>query len=102
VLPRNAGAIWRGRRCQTGQVITIDPGQEGDHMSAADYLMVGLTVDRVARLPRRREMAAVIRPWGPGEVLLEWGVTACCLRRADSHRSDCPPDLTCTTVTLGA
>jgi hypothetical protein len=28
VLPRNAGAIWRGRRCQTGQVIAIDPGQE--------------------------------------------------------------------------
>src|SRR5262249_39074836 len=33
VLPRNAGAIWRGRRCETGQVVTIDPGQEGDHMS---------------------------------------------------------------------
>ena len=45
VLPGNAGAIWRGRRCKTGQVVTIDPGQEGDHMSAADYLMVGLTVD---------------------------------------------------------
>ena len=45
VLPRNAGAIWRGRRCKTGQVVTIDPGQEGDHMSAADYLMVGLTVN---------------------------------------------------------
>ena len=25
VLPRNAAARWRGRRCQTGQVITIDP-----------------------------------------------------------------------------
>ena len=23
VLPRNADAIWRGRRCKTGQVITI-------------------------------------------------------------------------------
>ena len=45
VLPRNAGALWRGRRCQTGQVVTFDPGQEGDHMSAADHLMVGLTVD---------------------------------------------------------
>src|SRR5262249_48938639 len=45
VLPRNAGALWRGRRCQTGQVITLDPGQEGDHLSAADYWMVGLTVD---------------------------------------------------------
>ena len=45
VLPRNAGAIWRGRRCKTGQVVTLDPGQEGDHMSAADYWMVGLTVD---------------------------------------------------------
>jgi hypothetical protein len=28
VLPSNEGAIWRGRRCQTGQVVTIDPGQE--------------------------------------------------------------------------
>jgi AraC family ethanolamine operon transcriptional activator len=45
VVPRNAGAIWRGRRCKAGQVVTIDPGQEGDHMSAADYLWVGLTVD---------------------------------------------------------
>jgi hypothetical protein len=40
VLPRNQGAIWRGRRCQAGQVVTIDPGQEGDHMSAADYRWV--------------------------------------------------------------
>ena len=44
VLPRNVGAIWRGRRCKTGQVVTIDPAQEGDHMSAADYLTVGLPV----------------------------------------------------------
>jgi AraC family ethanolamine operon transcriptional activator len=56
VLPRNAGAIWRGRRCQTGQVVTIDPAQEGDHMSAADYLMVGLTVDGAFF----RECAAVL------------------------------------------
>jgi hypothetical protein len=45
VLPRNAAARWRGRRCKSGQVVTIDPGQEGDHLTAADYLMVGLTVD---------------------------------------------------------
>jgi AraC family ethanolamine operon transcriptional activator len=56
VLPSNAGAIWRGRRCKTGQVVTIDPGQEGDHMSAADYLMVGLTVDGAFF----RECAAVL------------------------------------------
>jgi hypothetical protein len=45
VLPRNAAARWRGRRCKTDQVVTLDPGQEGDHLSAAAYLMVGLTVD---------------------------------------------------------
>jgi AraC family ethanolamine operon transcriptional activator len=66
VLPRNAGAIWRGRRCKTGQVITIDPSQEGDHMSAADYLMVGLTVDG----DFFRECAAVLGGFDPEERLV--------------------------------
>src|SRR5215472_7926578 len=66
VLPTNAGAIWRGRRCETGQVITIDPGQEGDHMSAADYLMVGLTVDG----DFFRECAAVLGGFDPEERLV--------------------------------
>jgi AraC family transcriptional regulator, ethanolamine operon transcriptional activator len=65
VLPRNAGAIWRGRRCKTGQVVTIDPGQEGDHISAADYLMVGLTVDG----DFFRECAAVLGGFDPKERL---------------------------------
>jgi AraC family ethanolamine operon transcriptional activator len=65
VLPRNAGAIWRGRRCKRGQVVTIDPGQEGDHMSAADYLMVGLTVDGAFF----RECAAVLGGFDPNEQL---------------------------------
>jgi AraC family ethanolamine operon transcriptional activator len=66
VLPRNAGAIWRGQRCKTGQVVTIDPGQEGDHMSADDYLMVGLTVDG----DFFRECAAVLGGFDPEERLV--------------------------------
>src|SRR6516162_4943433 len=66
VLPRNQGAIWRGRRCQTGQVVTIDPGQEGDHLSAADYWMVGLTVDG----DLFRECAAVLGGFDPDERLV--------------------------------
>jgi AraC family ethanolamine operon transcriptional activator len=66
VLPRNAAATWRGRRCQTGQVVTIDPGQEGDHMSAAGYLMVGLTVDGELF----RECAAVLGGFDPDERLV--------------------------------
>jgi AraC family transcriptional regulator, ethanolamine operon transcriptional activator len=65
VLPRNAGALWRGRRCKTGQVITLDPGQEGDHLSAAEYLMVGLTVDG----DFFRECAAVLGGFDPEERL---------------------------------
>jgi len=65
VLPRNAGAIWRGRRCKKGQVVTIDPGQEGDHVSAANYLMVGLTVDG----DFFRECAAVLGGFDPEERL---------------------------------
>src|SRR5262249_55621630 len=45
VLPSNEGALWRGRRCKTGQLVTLDPGQEGDHITAADYEIIGLTVD---------------------------------------------------------
>jgi AraC family ethanolamine operon transcriptional activator len=66
VLERNAGALWRGRRCKTGQVVTIDPGQEGDHMSAADYLMVGLTVDG----DFFRDCAAVLGGFDPDERLV--------------------------------
>src|SRR5262249_36320180 len=66
VLPSNAGALWRGRRCQTGQVVTIDPGQEVDHMSAADYWMVGLTVDG----DFFRECAAVLGGFDPDERLV--------------------------------
>src|SRR5262249_48169840 len=66
VLPSNAGALWRGRRCQMGQVITLDPGQEGDHMSAADYWMVGLTVDGKFF----RECAAVLGGFDPDERLV--------------------------------
>jgi AraC family ethanolamine operon transcriptional activator len=65
VLPGNAGALWRGRRCQAGQVVTIDPGQEGDHVSAADYLMVGLTVGGDCF----RECAAVLGGFDPEERL---------------------------------
>jgi AraC family ethanolamine operon transcriptional activator len=78
VLPRNAGAIWRGRRCKTDQVVTIDPGQEGDHMSAANYWMVGLTVDGEFF----RECAAVLGGFDPEERLVgRLAVTsspACC------------------------
>lgn len=84
VLPSNAGAIWRGRRCQTGQVITIDPGQEGDHMSAADYLMVGLTVDG----DFFRECAAVLGGFDPAERLVgRLAVTSspACYRALTTH-----------------
>jgi AraC family ethanolamine operon transcriptional activator len=84
VLARNAGAIWRGRRCQTGQVITIDPGQEGDHMSAADYLMVGLTVDG----DFFRECAAVLGGFDPDERLVDRLAVTCspaCCRALTTH-----------------
>jgi AraC family ethanolamine operon transcriptional activator len=45
VLPRNEGALWRGRRCKTGQVVTLVPGQEEDHITTDDYEFIGLTVD---------------------------------------------------------
>jgi AraC family transcriptional regulator, ethanolamine operon transcriptional activator len=45
VLPSNEGAIWRGRRCKTGQVVAIAPGQEADRITAAEHEAVTLTVD---------------------------------------------------------
>src|SRR5262249_23687761 len=45
VLPRNDGALWRGRRCQAGQVVTLAPTQEADHITTTDYEFLGLTVD---------------------------------------------------------
>ena len=43
VLPANQGALWRGRRCAAGQFVTIDPAQQSDHVTTADYEFVGLT-----------------------------------------------------------
>jgi AraC family ethanolamine operon transcriptional activator len=65
VLPRSEGALWRGRRCKTGQVVTIDPGQECDHITAADFEMVGLTVDGDCF----RKCAAVLGGFDPEERL---------------------------------
>ena len=45
VLPRNEGALWRGRRCKTGQVVVIDPGQECEHITTTDYEFLGLSLD---------------------------------------------------------
>jgi AraC family ethanolamine operon transcriptional activator len=45
VLPRNEGARWRGRPCRAGQVVTIDPSQECDHLTTSDYEFLALTVD---------------------------------------------------------
>jgi AraC family transcriptional regulator, ethanolamine operon transcriptional activator len=45
VLPSNEGAIWRGRRCKTGQVVVGDPSLEPDHISAAESKGVGVIVD---------------------------------------------------------
>ena len=66
MLPRNAAARWRGRRYQTGQVVTLDPGQEADHVTAADYEFVGLTVDG----DFFRECAAVFGGFDPQERLV--------------------------------
>jgi AraC family ethanolamine operon transcriptional activator len=49
-----------------GQVVTLDPGQEGDHLSADDYWMVGLTVDGALF----RECAAVLGGFDPEERLV--------------------------------
>jgi AraC family ethanolamine operon transcriptional activator len=84
VLPGNEGAVWRGRRCKAGQVVTIDPGQEGDHMSAADYLMVGLTVDG----DFFRECAAVLGGFDPEERLagrLAFTPHPACCRALTAH-----------------
>ena len=45
VLPKNEGALWRGRRCKTGQVVVIDPGQECEHITTTDYEFLGLSLD---------------------------------------------------------
>jgi len=78
VLPKNEGALWRGRRCKTGQVVTLVPGQEEDHITAADYEFVGLTVDG----DFFRECAAVLGGFDPEERLVgRLAVTsspACC------------------------
>jgi AraC family transcriptional regulator, ethanolamine operon transcriptional activator len=66
VLPRNEGALWRGHRCKTGQVVTIEPGQEADHITAADYEIVALTVDG----DFFRECAAVLDGFDPDERLV--------------------------------
>jgi AraC family ethanolamine operon transcriptional activator len=66
VLPRNAGSIWRGRRCKTGQVVTLDPGQEADHVTAADYEFLSLTLDG----DFFRECAAVPGGFDPDERLV--------------------------------
>jgi AraC family ethanolamine operon transcriptional activator len=66
VLPKNEGALWRGRRCQTGQVVTLVPGQQEDHITAADYEFVGLTVDG----DFFRECAAVLGGFDPEERLV--------------------------------
>jgi AraC family ethanolamine operon transcriptional activator len=65
VLPRNEGALWRGRRCKPGQVVTIDPSQECDHLTAADYEFLALTVDGDCF----RECAAVLGRFDPQERL---------------------------------
>jgi AraC family transcriptional regulator, ethanolamine operon transcriptional activator len=46
VLAANANAVWRGRRLKVGQVRLLVPGQEADHVTAADhYQLVALAVD---------------------------------------------------------
>jgi AraC family ethanolamine operon transcriptional activator len=46
VLAANENALWSGRRLKAGQVRVFDPGQEADHVTAADhYQLVALAVD---------------------------------------------------------
>ncbi len=46
VLTANENAVWRGRRLKTGQVRVLVPGQQADHVTAADhYQLVALAVD---------------------------------------------------------
>jgi hypothetical protein len=98
VLPRNAAAIWQGRRCQKGQVVTLDPGQEADHVTAADYEFVGLTVDG----DFFRECAAVFGGFDPQERLvgrLTITPSPACCRALTAHlrelleRVEARPDL---------
>jgi AraC family ethanolamine operon transcriptional activator len=46
VLTANANAVWGSRRLKAGQVRVFDPGQQADHVTAADhYQLVALAVD---------------------------------------------------------
>ena len=67
VLPRNEGAFWRGRRLGIGQLVTIDPGQENDHITTqAGYEFIALTVNE----DFFRECAAVLGGFDPEERLV--------------------------------
>jgi hypothetical protein len=46
VLAANENAVWGGRRLKTGQVRVFGPGQQADHVTAADhYQLMALAVD---------------------------------------------------------
>jgi hypothetical protein len=46
VLAANENAVWGGRHLRAGQVRVFDPGQEADHVTAADhYQLVALALD---------------------------------------------------------
>jgi AraC family ethanolamine operon transcriptional activator len=87
VLPRNEAAIWRGRRCKTGQVVTLDPAQEADHVTAADFEFVSLTVDG----DFFRQCAAVPGGFDPEERLagrLAITPSPACCRALTDHLTD--------------
>jgi AraC family transcriptional regulator, ethanolamine operon transcriptional activator len=66
VLAANEGGVWRGRRLKAGQVRVLVPGQQADHVTAADhYQLVALAVD--GDLFRRG--AAVLGGFDPEERL---------------------------------
>jgi AraC family ethanolamine operon transcriptional activator len=87
VLRRNEASLWRGRPCKTGQVVTLDLGQEADHVTAADYEFVGLTVDG----DFFRECAAVLGGFDPEERLvgrLAFTFVPACCRALTTHLRD--------------
>jgi hypothetical protein len=46
VLAVNENAVWGGRHLKAGQVRVFDPGQQADHLTAADhYQLVALALD---------------------------------------------------------
>jgi AraC family transcriptional regulator, ethanolamine operon transcriptional activator len=46
VLAANENAVWHGRRLKAGQVRVLAPGQQADHVTAADhYQLVALALD---------------------------------------------------------